>query len=115
MDVISAIGENVVIVPDPALNKIGSIYLPANMKEQRLNMGGQLATRFKPIWGTVVSVGSGRRTRGGVIVPPEMAPGDKVCYGQRGAEAIRVDGVVYHRVLQEMVLARIEPDVKDPV
>ena len=109
MKVIKAIGEKVIIAPDPTINKIGSIYLPSTVKEQRLNMGGNLATRFKPIWGVVVSVGPGKIDRGH-LVPPEVKPGDKVIYGQRGAESFVSGGVLYHQILQEMVLARVEPD-----
>lgn len=113
MKVIKAIGENVVIAPDPAVNKVGSIFLPANIKEQRLNMGGNLATRFKPIWGVVVSVGPGKINKGH-LVPPEVKPGDKVLYGQRGADSFLSDGVLYHRILQEMVLARVDTTVTQP-
>jgi len=102
-----AISDNVIIAPDPAINKIGSIFLPSDMKEQKLNMGGKIATRFKPIWGTVVSVGPGKKIKGHLI-PPEVFPGDKVCYGQRGAEGFIIRGVLCHRILQEMVLARVE-------
>ncbi len=107
---VKSLREWVLIAPEPteAISKGGIIMPPP--KEERLNMGhGQLATRFKPVWGLVVCVGSGevrvcRRTKQVTIVPAGVKLGDRVLYGRRGADHCKIGGVALDRVHQEMIL-----------
>jgi len=46
----------------------------------------------KPNRGEVVSVGPGRRTEDGDLVPLDLAPGDRILFGKYGGTDVRIDG-----------------------
>lgn len=73
------LGDRVLIRRDEAETTEGGIYLPQSAQE-------------KPQRGTVVAVGEGKRLKDGTLVPPEVAPGDRVVFAKYGGTEVKVDG-----------------------
>ena len=57
----------------------GGIIIPDTAKE-------------KPMQGTVVSVGVGKKTDDGKIIPMSLKQGDRVLFGKYGGTEIKLDG-----------------------
>ena len=60
----------------------GGIILPDTAKE-------------KPVEGTIVAAGPGKKTDDGTIIKPEVNVGDKVLYGKYSGTEVTVDGEEY--------------------
>lgn len=71
--------DRVIIEPEKAPEKIGSIFVPERAKE-------------KPQRGTVVAVGRGRVSDQGVSIPMTVKPGDTVMFNFYSATEFEVDG-----------------------
>jgi chaperonin GroES len=77
------LGDRVIIKPAPAEEKTkGGLYIPDTGKE-------------KPQNGEVVAVGPGKTADNGVLVVPEVKPGQKVLYGKYSGTEINIDGQDY--------------------
>lgn len=80
---IKPLGDRVLVEPKEAEEKTASgLYLPDTAKE-------------KPVEGTIVAVGSGRKSDKGEVSPLEVKVGDKVLYGKYAGTEIKVDGKDY--------------------
>lgn len=72
----------------------GTLYIPDTAKE-------------KPMQGTVIAVGPGRRSEKGEIIPTELSVGDRVLYGKYSGTEVTVDGNEYLIIKEGDVLAVI--------
>ncbi len=72
----------------------GSLYIPDTAKE-------------KPMQGTVIAMGPGRRSEEGEIVPIELKVGDRVLYGKYSGTEVTVDGTEFLIIKESDVLAVI--------
>lgn len=80
---IKPLADRVVVKPEVAEEKTkGGIILPDTAKE-------------KPVVGTVVAVGPGRKTDDGKILPIEVKVGDKVLYGKYSGTEVTIEGEEY--------------------
>jgi chaperonin GroES len=93
---IKPLGDRVLIEPaSEKEEKIGNIYIPDTAKE-------------KPNEGTVKSVGDGKITDDGKVVPLTVKVGQKVLYGKYSGTEIKENGVDYLIVRESDILAIIE-------
>ncbi len=72
----------------------GSLYIPDTAKE-------------KPMQGTVIATGPGRRSEEGEVVPVELSVGDRVLYGKYSGTEVTVDGTEFLIIKESDVLAVI--------
>lgn len=72
----------------------GSLYIPDTAKE-------------KPMQGTVIAKGPGRRSEEGEIVPIGLSVGDRVLYGKYSGTEVTVDGTEFLIIKESDVLAVI--------
>jgi chaperonin GroES len=81
--------------------RVGGIIIPDNARE-------------KPQQGKVVSVGRGRLTDKGDILPLDVQPGDIVLFGKYAGTDIKLDGADYLILREEDVLGIVQ-GVTEPV
>lgn len=80
---IKPLADRVVVKPEvPEEKTKGGIILPDTAKE-------------KPVVGTVVAVGPGKKSDDGKIQPMEVKVGDKVLYGKYSGTEITIKGEEY--------------------
>lgn len=90
---IKPLADRVLIQPAEAETKTQSgLYIPDNAKE-------------KPMQGTVVAAGAGRKNDKGETVALEVKVGDKVLYGKYSGTEVAVDGTSYLIVKESDILA----------
>ena len=70
----------------------GGIIIPDNAKE-------------KPMQGTIVAMGPGKRTEKGELIAPEVKVGDVVLYGKYSGTEVTVDGKNYLIVRESDIFA----------
>ena len=87
--------DRVVIKPDDAEEKVGSLYIPGNAQET-------------PQKGEVVAVGPGAHTETGTLVPMSVGVGDRVVYSKYAGSEIKIDGEKYVIVEEENILGTLE-------
>lgn len=95
--------ENLVPMNDRILVKrdeeeersIGGIVIPDTAKE-------------KPVRGTVVAIGNGKRLKSGQIQALALKVGDKIYFGKYSGTEIKLDGKEYLIMREEDVLALIK-------
>ena len=86
------IHDRVLIRPsDTEAKTPGGIYIPETAKE-------------KPIEGTVVSVGPGRRTDDGSLAPMSVSEGSRVLFSKYAGTVIRIEGVDHLIVREDEIL-----------
>lgn len=94
---IKPLADNVLIEPITADEKTKSgIFLPESAQKER------------PEQGTVIAVGSGKRTNSGKIIEMEVKVGNKVLFTKYGPNEIEVDGKEYLIAKQDDILAILE-------
>ena len=80
---INPLGDRIVIKPMEAEEKTkGGIILPDTAKE-------------KPVEGSIVAAGPGRKSDDGKVVEMEVKVGDKVLYGKYSGTEVTIDGEEY--------------------
>ncbi len=80
---INPLGDRIVVKPMEAEEKTkGGIILPDTAKE-------------KPVEGTIVATGPGRKSDDGKVVELEVKVGDKVLYGKYGGTEVTIDSEEY--------------------
>ena len=90
---IKPMADRVVIEPLEETKEMrGGLYIPDTAKE-------------KPMQGTVVAVGPGRRTDQGELIEVELKKGDRILYGKYSGTEVTVDGNEYLIVRESDVLA----------
>jgi len=91
---VKPLADNVLIEPAVQEDKTKSgIFLPESVKKER------------PEQGTVIAVGSGKKTSSGKIIEMEVNVGDKVLFTKYGPNEIEIDGTEYLIAKQEDILA----------
>jgi chaperonin GroES len=90
---IKPMADRVVIEPLEETEEMrGGLYIPDTAKE-------------KPMQGTVIAVGPGRRSEEGELIEVELKKGDKILYGKYSGTEVTVDGNEYLIVRESDVLA----------
>jgi chaperonin GroES len=80
---IKPLGDRIVIKPMEAEEKTkGGIILPDTVKE-------------KPVEGTIVAAGPGRKSDDGKIVEMEVKVGEKILYGKYSGTEVTIEGEEY--------------------
>ena len=74
------LGERVLVLPDKDQKRKGGIIIPDTAKE-------------KPQVGKVISVGKGKVSEEGKILPMEVKTGDRVLFGKYSGSEIKIDGL----------------------
>lgn len=73
----------------------GGIYIPDTAKE-------------KPVMGEIVSVGNGKKTEDGKVIPVDVKAGDKVLFGKYAGTEVKVEGAEYLIMREDDILGIIE-------
>lgn len=90
---IKPLADRVVVEPMEETEEMrGGLYIPDTAKE-------------KPMQGTVVATGPGRRTDKGELIAVELKQGDRVLYGKYSGTEVTVDGNEYLIIKESDVLA----------
>lgn len=77
------VGDRIIVKPDEASDKIGSLYLPESAQR-------------RPNEGTVVAVGDGRYSEfSQTYIPISVKVGDKIFYGEHAGLEMRMDSIDY--------------------
>ena len=62
----------------------------------------------KPDQGEVISVGTGRRSDNGVLIPLDVHAGDRVLFGKYSGQTVRVKGDEYLVMKEEDIMGIVE-------
>lgn len=62
----------------------------------------------KPLEGSVIAVGNGRKTDDGKVSPLDVKAGDKILFGKYAGTEVKIDGEEHLILREEDVLAVIE-------
>lgn len=90
---IKPLADRVLIEPAVAETQTKSgIYIPDNAKE-------------KPMQGTIIAMGPGKRSEKGELIAPEVKVGDVVLYGKYSGTEVTVDGKNYLIVRESDIFA----------
>ncbi len=90
---IKPLADRVLIEPAPAENKTESgLFIPDNAKE-------------KPMQGTVVAAGPGKKDENGKAIAMDVKVGDKVLYGKYSGTEVSVEGKDYLIVRESDIFA----------
>lgn len=90
---IKPLADRVLIEPAPAEEKtVSGLYIPDNAKE-------------KPMQGTVVAAGPGKKDENGKSIAMDVKVGDKVLYGKYSGTEVTVDGKEYLIVRESDIFA----------
>lgn len=90
---IKPLADRVLVEPAVAETQTKSgIYIPDNAKE-------------KPMQGTIVAMGPGKRTEKGELIAPEVKVGDVVLYGKYSGTEVTVDEKNYLIVRESDIFA----------
>ena len=73
----------------------GGIFIPDTAKE-------------KPQMGQIVSVGNGKKTEDGKVIPVDVKAGDKVLFGKYAGTEVKVEGNEYLIMREDDILGIIE-------
>lgn len=87
--------DRILVKRDEEEERIGGIVIPDTAKE-------------KPVRGTVVAVGHGKRLKSGQIQTLSIKVGDKIYFGKYSGTEIKLDGQEYLIMREEDVLALIK-------
>lgn len=94
---IRPLADRVVVKPLEREEKTKSgIYLP------------DTAARERPMEGTILAVGKGRRDENGELVAMNVKPGDKVVFAQYGGTEYKIDDVEYFILAEKDILGIIQ-------
>ena len=73
----------------------GGIFIPDTAKE-------------KPQMGQIVSVGNGKKTEDGKVIPVDLKAGDKVLFGKYSGTEVKVEGNDYLIMREDDILGVID-------
>jgi len=73
----------------------GGIFIPDTAKE-------------KPQMGQIVSVGKGKKTEDGKVIPVDLKAGDKVLFGKYSGTEVKVEGAEFLIMREDDILGVIE-------
>ena len=87
------------------------VLIEAIVQEEKTKTGillPETVEKERPEQGKIISVGPGRKTSAGKIVPMEVKAGNKVLFTKYGPNEIKVDGKEYLIAKEEDILAILE-------
>lgn len=94
---IRPLGDRVVIKPAEREEKTkGGIFLP------------DTASKERPMEGTVLAAGEGRRDDNGKLVPMNVAVGDKVLFAKYSGTEFKIDDVEYLILSEKDILGVVQ-------
>jgi chaperonin GroES len=94
---IKPLGDRVVVKPVEREEKTkGGIYLP------------DTASKERPMEGTVLAVGEGRRDDNGKLIPMSLKAGDKVIFAKYSGTEFKVDEIEYLILAEKDVLGIVQ-------
>lgn len=94
---IKPLSDHILIEPAKEEEKTkGGILLPGTLEKER------------PMQGTVIAVGSGKKDKTGKPMMLEVKKGDKILFSEYGPTKIKVEGKEYLIAKEEDILAIIE-------
>jgi chaperonin GroES len=94
---IRPLGDRVVVKPMEREERTkGGIFLP------------DTASKERPMEGTVLAVGEGRRDDSGKLIPMNVKPGDKVLFAKYSGTEFKIDDVEYLILSEKDVLGIIQ-------
>ena len=73
----------------------GGIYIPDTAKE-------------KPQMGQIISVGNGKKTEDGKVIPVDLKAGDNVLFGRYAGTEVKVEGNDYLIMREDDILGVVE-------
>ncbi len=77
------------------IRPLGSRVMVLPDEKDGVSRGGIIipdAAKKKPVWGTVVAVGPGKKTDSGTNVALDVTVGDRVVFSKYGGTEINIDG-----------------------
>jgi chaperonin GroES len=99
MGPITPLGDRVLLKPmsadETSKRTLSGIIIPDTVSKE------------KPEQGTVIAVGSGKRSDDGKVIPVSVKIGDRVVFSKYGYDEVKVDGVEYYLVSEANILAVI--------
>ncbi|NWF80683.1 MAG: co-chaperone GroES [Chloroflexi bacterium] len=94
---IRPLGDRVVVKPMEREERTkGGIFLP------------DTASKERPMEGTVLAVGEGRRDDNGKLIPMNVKPGDKVLFAKYSGTEFKIDDVEYLILSEKDVLGIVQ-------
>jgi chaperonin GroES len=94
---IRPLGDRVVVKPAEREEKTkGGIFLP------------DTASKERPMEGTILAVGEGRRDDSGKLIPMNVSAGDKVLFAKYSGTEFKVDEVEYLILSEKDILGIIQ-------
>lgn len=106
------------------LRPLGDRVLVRRHEEKTANKSGLLmpaGATEKPVEGTIVAVGKGRKLDNGSVLPVDLEPGQHVLFGKYAGSEVRVNGEVLMLMREEEVMGEVlgeadpEPVEPEPV
>jgi chaperonin GroES len=85
--------------------------LVRRIEEATVSRGGIIipdSAKERPLTGSVIAVGAGKRTEDGTLVPLDVKAGDKVLFGKYAGAEIKVDGIEHLILREDEVLGVVE-------
>jgi chaperonin GroES len=94
---VKPLGDRVLVEPKKEDDEVkkGGIIIPDTAKE-------------KPMQGTVIAVGAGKRDDNGKIIPMSVKVGDKILMPKYGGTEIKIDDKEYQIMREEDILGIVE-------
>lgn len=93
---ISPLGDRVLVEPIlPESKTKGGIIIPETVDKER------------PQQGKVITVGEGRRTSDGTLIPPSVKKGQTVLFSKYGPTEVKIDDKEYYILSESEILAVI--------
>lgn len=89
------------------IRPVGDRVLIEHIEEKEQVRGGVIipdSAREKPQEAKVIALGSGRKTKDGVVVPFEVRVGDKVLVAKYGGSEVKIDQKKYTLVREDDIL-----------
>lgn len=90
---------------------LGDRILIKRVEEVEKTRGGIIipeSAKERPLEGTVIAVGSGKRLEDGTLMKLDVKAGDTILFGKYSGTEIKVDGVEHIIVREDEVLGIIE-------
>ena len=90
---------------------LGDRILVKRVEEVEKTRGGIIipeSAKERPLEGTVIAVGSGKRLEDGTLVKLDVKAGDTILFGKYTGTEIKVDGVEHTIVREDEVLGIVE-------
>jgi chaperonin GroES len=85
--------------------------LVRRVEEAEKTKGGIIipdAAKERPLEGNVISVGAGKRSEDGTLIPLDVKAGDRILFGKYAGTEIKIDGIDHIILREDEVLGVLE-------